>query len=226
MNVLSPSILSADCCCLGEQIELIKKGGAKDLHIDVMDGMFVPSISYGVWVVESLRKIRDIVFDVHLMIEEPIRYIEAFRDAGADILTVHVEACKDVKATLLKIRELGCKAGLSVKPGTPVEALKPYLEYIDMILIMSVEPGFGGQKYIKSATDKIREAKALVDSFGADIDIEVDGGINLDNVQMVLGAGANVIVAGSAVFKGDVLKNTESFMKLVNTKNDTRGEVV
>lgn len=216
MNILSPSILSADCCKLGEQIELVKQGGAKYLHIDVMDGMFVPSISYGVWVVESLRKIKDIVFDVHLMIEEPIRYVEAFQKAGADIITVHQEACKDLKATLLKIHELGCKAGLSVKPGTCIEEMKPYLDFVDMILIMSVEPGFGGQKYIASSTEKIKKTKAMIEVFGKEIDLEVDGGVNLQNVETVVDAGANIIVAGSAVFKGDVLSNTREFMKKIS----------
>lgn len=215
MNILAPSILAADCCILGEQIEQIKKGGAQYVHIDVMDGMFVPSISYGMCVVGSLRKIQDIVFDVHLMVEEPIRYVEEFKKAGADIITVHLEACKDVKATLLKIKELGCKVGLSIKPATPVSEMIPYLELLDMILIMSVEPGFGGQKYMPQSTDRIRETRKLITEASLSIDVEVDGGISLDNVATVLEAGANVIVAGSAVFGGDTLQNTEAFMQIL-----------
>ena len=215
MNILAPSILAADCCILGEQIEQIKKGGAEYVHIDVMDGMFVPSLSYGMCVVSSLRKIEDIIFDVHLMVEEPIRYLEEFKNAGADIITVHLEACKDVAATLLKIRELGCKVGLSIKPATPVNDIVPYLELLDMVLIMSVEPGFGGQKYMPKSTDRIREVKALITEAGLSIDVEVDGGIGLQNVEMVLEAGANVIVAGSAVFGEDTLRNTEAFMQIL-----------
>lgn len=215
MNILAPSILSADCCRLGEQIEQVKKGGAEYLHIDVMDGMFVPSLSYGVWVVKSLRKIQNIVFDVHLMIEDPIRYIGDFKEAGADIITVHLEACKNLEETLRKIKEAGCQAGVSVKPGTPVKYLKRYLDLTDLILIMSVEPGFGGQKYIESSTEKIRETKKMVYESGRNIDIEVDGGINLQNVETVVDAGANIIVAGSAVFKGDAQMNTQEFMKRI-----------
>lgn len=213
MNILAPSILAADCCMLGEQIEDVKKGGAKYLHIDIMDGVFVPSISFGMCVVKSLRKIKDIVFDVHLMVTEPIRYIEEFAKGGADIITVHLEACSDVKETLLKIKECGCKVGLSVKPGTPVKEVMPYLGLIDMILVMCVEPGFGGQKYIEESTGRIREVRSMIINSGRNIDVEVDGGINLSNVEMIVNAGANVIVAGSAVFGGDVLYNTRQFME-------------
>lgn len=216
MNILAPSILSADCTILGKQIEDVKKGGAEYLHIDVMDGVFVPSISFGVCVVESLRKIKDIVFDVHLMITEPIRYIDDFAKSGADIITVHLEACEDVEATLLKIRESGCKVGLSIKPGTPVSEVMPYLGLIDMMLVMSVEPGFGGQKYIEESTRRIRDIRSMITESGRDIDLEVDGGINLTNVEMVLEAGANVIVAGSALFKEDALHNTQRFMEILS----------
>lgn len=215
MNILAPSILSADCTILGEQIEDVKKGGARYLHIDVMDGMFVPAISFGMTVVGSLRKIKDIVFDVHLMVKEPIRYIEDFAKCGADIITVHLEACEDIKATLLKIHECGCKVGLSIKPGTPIAELMPWLELVDMVLVMSVEPGFGGQKYIEESTERIREVRKMITASGKVVDLEVDGGVNLSNVEMILEAGANIIVAGSAVFKGDVLQNTKDFMKKI-----------
>ena len=213
MNILAPSILAADCTIMGEQIESVKEGGAKYLHIDVMDGVFVPSISYGMCVVQSLRKIKDIVFDVHLMITEPIRYIEEFAKAGADIITVHLEACEDVQATLLKIKECGCKVGLSIKPGTAVKEVMPYLGLVDMILIMCVEPGFGGQKFIEASTDRVRSVRKMITDAGLAVDVEVDGGINIRNVDMIIEAGANVIVAGSAVFGGNVLDNTKAFVE-------------
>lgn len=216
MNILAPSILSADCTILGEQINKVKQGGAQYLHIDVMDGMFVPSISFGMCVVESLRKIDDLIFDVHLMVKEPIRYIEDFAKYGADIITVHLEACEDVSATLLKIHDCGAKAGLAIKPGTPVKEVMPYLGQVDMILIMSVEPGFGGQKYMEKSTERIRRMRQLLTDAGIEKDIEVDGGVNLSNVELIVDAGANVIVAGSAIFEGDVLSNTEQFIKTLS----------
>ena len=202
MNILSPSILSADFTKLGEEIETIDNAGAEYIHVDVMDGMFVPSISYGMPVIKSIRKSTGKVFDVHLMISEPIRYIADFAASGADMITVHVEACSDVVATIEKIREYKLKVGITLNPDTPVSAIKPYLNRVDMVLIMSVNPGFGGQKFITSSVDKIKEVKRLRDELNLSYDIEVDGGINIDNLATVLEAGANVIVAGSAIFRG------------------------
>lgn len=193
MNILSPSILSADFTKLGEEIETIDNAGAEYIHVDVMDGMFVPSISYGMPVIKSIRKSTGKVFDVHLMISEPIRYIADFAASGADMITVHVEACSDVVATIEKIREYKLKVGITLNPDTPVSAIKPYLNRVDMVLIMSVNPGFGGQKFITSSVDKIKEVKRLRDELNLSYDIEVDGGINIDNLATVLEAGANVI---------------------------------
>ncbi|MBS1339479.1 MAG: ribulose-phosphate 3-epimerase, partial [Lachnospira sp.] len=211
MNILSPSILSADFTRLGEEIETIDNAGAEYIHVDVMDGMFVPSISYGMPVIKSIRKSTGKVFDVNLMISEPIRYIADFAASGADMITVHVEACSDVVATIEKIREYKLKVGITLNPDTPVSAIKPYLNRVDMVLIMSVNPGFGGQKFITSSVDKIKEVKRLRDELNLSYDIEVDGGINIDNLATVLEAGANVIVAGSAIFRGDAAENVKKF---------------
>lgn len=214
MNILSPSILAADFKKLGVQIQEIGENGAEYVHIDVMDGKFVPSISFGMPVIKSIRSATDKVFDVHLMIEEPIRYINEFKESGADIITIHYEACKDVAATLKAIRDAGLKSGLSIKPKTDTEVVKEFLPLCDMILLMSVEPGFGGQKFIENSLDRAKKLKAIIDESGLDIDLEIDGGVNLDNVSEILDAGVNVIVAGSAVFKGPA-ENTKKFMRIL-----------
>lgn len=207
-TIISPSILAADFNILGEQIQEVEKSGAEYLHIDVMDGMFVPSISFGMPVIASIRKNSGLVFDVHLMIEEPIRYVEEFAGLGADSITFHLEAAGErIKETIDKIHALGCKAGLSIKPATPITALLPYLESVDMILIMTVEPGFGGQKYIQASTQKIKDLRGVLTEKGLPLDIQVDGGITAENIFEVTQAGANVIVAGSAVFRGNITQN-------------------
>ena len=215
MTILAPSMLSADFKELGNEIRAIEEHGAKYLHFDVMDGIFVPSISFGMPVLKSIRSGTNLVCDVHLMITEPIRYVEDFAKAGADLITIHLEACEDVDATIDKIRECGCKVGISIKPKTPVSAMEPYLEKVDMILIMSVEPGFGGQKFIPESLEKIAQTKKMLDEKGLAVDIQVDGGIYTHNVEDVLKAGANIIVAGSAIFNGDTKQNTIEMMDIL-----------
>lgn len=201
MIKISPSMLSADFNKLGEEILDIERAGADMVHLDVMDGVFVTNISFGLAVIESIRKNSKMVFDVHLMIVEPEKYVERFVDAGADIVTFHHEATKDTEKTLKMIKAKGAKAAVSVKPGTPIEAIYPYLELCDMVLIMTVEPGYGGQAFMPEMLEKVRKLKAEIDLRGLAVDIQVDGGINEKTAKEAVLAGANVLVAGSAVFK-------------------------
>ena len=215
--VLAPSILAADFKVLGQEMKKTEENGAEYIHFDVMDGMFVPSISFGMPVLASIHDATEQFMDAHLMIQEPIRYVEAFQKAGADLLTVHLEACEDVKATLDKIHEYGMKAGISINPETDVKELMPYLEDADMILVMSVHPGCGGQKFIPETLEKIRAVRNMLNKKNLDTDIQVDGGIYVENVREVLDAGANIIVAGSAVFRGDAGENTAKFMEILKS---------
>ncbi|WP_346662517.1 ribulose-phosphate 3-epimerase [uncultured Merdimonas sp.] len=215
--ILAPSILSADFKNLGSEMKKTEEEGARYLHFDVMDGMFVPNISFGIPVLASIQGATGQVMDVHLMIREPIRYVEDFRKAGADIITIHLEACQDVHATLRAVREAGLRAGLSICPETDVEKLAPYLREIDMALIMSVHPGFGGQSFLPGTLEKIRRTREMAQEQGLDLDIQVDGGISMSNIRQVLDAGANVIVVGSGVFKGDAKENTKALMEIVKS---------
>lgn len=214
MYELAPSILAADFGRLGEQIQTIEKAGARYLHLDVMDGAFVPSISFGMPLIRSIRGLSFQVFDVHMMVEEPGRYVADMKDAGADLITVHVEACAHLDRTVNQIKEAGLKAGVVLNPATPLSSLDYILDSVDMVLLMSVNPGFGGQKFIPYTMGKIRALREMVRARGLETDIQVDGGVTPDNVGALIEAGANIFVAGSAVFAGDAAANTRRFLDI------------
>ena len=211
--IISPSILSADFAYLAKDLEMINRSEADWVHIDIMDGCFVPTISMGVPVVASLRKRTSLFFDVHIMAQEPTHLIKEFAQAGADMITVHAEACTHLDRTLGMIHELGCKAGIAINPATPVSVLENVIELADMVLIMTVNPGFGGQKYISYCDEKIRALRAMIDEKGLPVKIEVDGGVNASNVKRLAECGVDIVVCGSAVFEGNITENMKKIME-------------
>lgn len=214
MHLLSPSILSADFSRLGEEILQLEEGGADYIHLDIMDGHYVPNISFGPAIIRQIRNITKLPFDVHLMIDRPERYIKDFVDAGADIITVHPESTIHLHRVVQMIKSYGIKAGVTLNPATSLEAIDYVLEDIDMVLIMTVNPGFGGQSFIESMKEKIRRLRNIIDSHGLDIKIEVDGGVKLDNAKEILDCGVDIIVVGSGIFDGNIVERTKAFKNL------------
>ena len=216
--MISPSILSADFAHLAKDVEMLNRSEADWVHIDIMDGMFVPSISFGMPVVKSIRKESSLYFDVHMMVKDPERYVEEFQSCGADMITVHAEACRDLAETVKKIHETGADAGVAVNPDTPLSAVTDVMDQVEMILIMSVYPGFGGQKYIPESTERIRTLRRMLDEKGLEhVHIQVDGGINRETIDEVLAAGANIIVAGSAVFGSNIEQNVRELQEKISS---------
>ncbi len=220
--ILAPSVLGADFGHLAEQIQAVERGGAQYIHLGVMDGVFVPNISFGMPLIASLRKDSKLTFDVHMMVEEPGRFVDAVADSGADVITVHAEACRDLDRILRQIKGRGLLAGVSLNPGTPVETIRHVLPLVDMVLIMTVNPGLGGQKMIPYTLDKVRQLRTLCEVTRLSLDIQVDGGVTLENVREFAEAGANVIVAGSATFRGDAEANAREFMKILKEYESER----
>lgn len=215
MSELAPSILSADFMHLGEQLHLLENSGTRVLHIDVMDGVFVPSISFGMPVIRSIRQGSSMLFDVHLMIKEPVRYIREFAESGADSITVHVEACSDIQATLDEMKKYSIRKALCINPGTSVEVLKPFLDQIEMVLVMGVEPGFGGQKLIPETLKKVEQLDQLRREMGYSFLIEFDGGVTPDNLGEIITKGTDIAVAGTAVFRGDIRGNVRDLQEVI-----------